>query len=747
MEFLRGMCDEMDDSCKVVYDEPLDKRFQFPIEKLRMPDKDLSETAQKLRFRHQKEYDSVKKDLDNLDRKPIEVRPGIQCPFEAICIQVFTPPRYNGIMLRHQAACFMAEFKHFFFPLMEKYLKDRKIGFSTYLQKLYCGDIWCDEYVIGAIAKMWNIRITITSPFYSPPWDVFHSGAHPHVVLIANGSEFGKVRCLSHISSTRGKSSTFECVKPIHRIGEISQYYGRTKGSITGAKLYEKVAKRLAIEKATKVTNELDDICKTIQSLTIRKNKLLESMQELNMEIDHLKQEKYRITEVDYNIAPKLAPLRRVAESMKRDTKKDTLPNVKITTDELEHLMNEFAPPDGSKTKKTSVDEKDSSEKLTQEEKEKRQTTIVTEVTSEKEKLQVKHHKLKPSHKKKTEEQTKISKFIPDYPTVHQQKKHEEKAKSDEVQSDKLIRKLVKEIEKKTQRNEQILHKKLKETKGKEEELLPSLGQFEGLIDQSETFEPGVVTMRDIKLPVEEDNNDIEELDEYSGKYSLTEKERTEADKYLYQENVIQRSDFLPRYEDLDPNLPDNTPCTFHNIAYEKGVVDTFLRLEPKAKEHLEKSTKDLTEEDTRKNDNIVIEEKTVHESQRDNLQQINVSELDIYLGTEESPKKKQKISHEPVHQTFKKTTAKKMFKCQFCSKQFSNITYRNKHEERMCDLNPNPKLIQCECGKTYRHESNYKDHRSSIHGDVSRHICKLCGRAFPHQNSLARHKTTVHKK
>ena len=116
----------------------------------------------------------------------------MNCTFEAICIQVYTPPGYNAYMLRRQACCFMAEFVHIFFPLMKNYLEERKIGFITYLQKMFTGEIWCDEFVLAAIGKMWQICITIVSPFYVPPWDIFHNGSTSHVVLIANGADFGK---------------------------------------------------------------------------------------------------------------------------------------------------------------------------------------------------------------------------------------------------------------------------------------------------------------------------------------------------------------------------------------------------------------------------------------------------------------------------------------------------------------------------------------------------------------------------
>ena len=50
-EYLKGYFDEMDEIYKTTYDEPLDKRFKFSVNRFSVPQKDLSEMAQKLRFK------------------------------------------------------------------------------------------------------------------------------------------------------------------------------------------------------------------------------------------------------------------------------------------------------------------------------------------------------------------------------------------------------------------------------------------------------------------------------------------------------------------------------------------------------------------------------------------------------------------------------------------------------------------------------------------------------------------------
>ena len=116
----------------------------------------------------------MKKHLDACNRLPVETRDGKNNLLRAILTQCYLPPTYNVEMFRHQICGFMVEFGYFFFPQMEEYLKRKKISYCKYLEKVFNGDIWADEYMLGAVAKMWNIRINVVSPSYKDVWEVFH---------------------------------------------------------------------------------------------------------------------------------------------------------------------------------------------------------------------------------------------------------------------------------------------------------------------------------------------------------------------------------------------------------------------------------------------------------------------------------------------------------------------------------------------------------------------------------------------
>ena len=88
------------------------------------------------------------------------------------------------------------------------------ISFNTYVIAVYNGQIWGDEYVLAMIGKMFNIRISVISPFYSDVWNVFHDGGkRPDVVLVANGLDFASGKYpITHFSATKGVSKDWKCV-------------------------------------------------------------------------------------------------------------------------------------------------------------------------------------------------------------------------------------------------------------------------------------------------------------------------------------------------------------------------------------------------------------------------------------------------------------------------------------------------------------------------------------------------------
>ena len=73
---------------------------------------------------------------------------------------------------------------------------------------------------------------------------------------------------------------------------------------------------------------------------------------------------------------------------------------------------------------------------------------------------------------------------------------------------------------------------------------LPSLQNVEHMIDcENIDMEPGVVKVTDIALPIEEKtvefDTEIEQSNEYSGNFEITDDDKSAVDRYLVEQNVI----------------------------------------------------------------------------------------------------------------------------------------------------------------------------------------------------------------
>ena len=74
----------------------------------------------------------------------------------------------------------------FFYPKMKDYLEEINLSFNAYIMHVYNGNILTDEYVIGALGKMFNIEISVISPYYTDIWNLYHDSGMADVILVSN---------------------------------------------------------------------------------------------------------------------------------------------------------------------------------------------------------------------------------------------------------------------------------------------------------------------------------------------------------------------------------------------------------------------------------------------------------------------------------------------------------------------------------------------------------------------------------
>ena len=123
---------------------------------------------------------------------------------------------------------------------MVDYLKSKQLTFTSYVIGVYNGRVWADEFLIGAIGMMYNVWITVVSPYFSDVWNVFHDGhAQPDIVLVCNGAYFGSGRDnITHFSGMRGKGKSWQCVGSGQTVDEIGVYSGFIEGWKTAIDLF-----------------------------------------------------------------------------------------------------------------------------------------------------------------------------------------------------------------------------------------------------------------------------------------------------------------------------------------------------------------------------------------------------------------------------------------------------------------------------------------------------------------------------
>ena len=136
----------------------------------------LGEDVKKLRLHSTSEWKVVNRLLKRCKRVYVETKSDCNNAIRAICIQLHVPKEVTLEILRHQVAEYMVQEALFFEPKMRVYLQRKKISFNAYIIRVYNGNIWIDEFMLGAVGWMFNIRVSIISPHFTDFWSIFHDG-------------------------------------------------------------------------------------------------------------------------------------------------------------------------------------------------------------------------------------------------------------------------------------------------------------------------------------------------------------------------------------------------------------------------------------------------------------------------------------------------------------------------------------------------------------------------------------------
>ena len=148
----------------------------------------------------------------------------------------------------------------FFPPIMKAYLKKYGISYNAYVKGVYHGTIWADKYIIGALGRMFNVKITIISPYYSDVWNIFHRSAIPDVVIVSNGGDFGTRSAIMHFTGTRGTDNVWKFVGSDIAVGELGHYSKESDRRTYAINVFEAAEKKNMTIKVQKMTMEIDEL-------------------------------------------------------------------------------------------------------------------------------------------------------------------------------------------------------------------------------------------------------------------------------------------------------------------------------------------------------------------------------------------------------------------------------------------------------------------------------------------------------
>ena len=187
--YLSGMLEALPWNISRDVDMELHEKLRYP-EQLRYGKEHdlLPKLAVKLKMKNTLQFDKVQRHLAALSRVAIDNKSDYNCAIQSVTLQLKTPRNLKNDTVQHQIAAHMIEDYTFYYPKMKKYLEQHNLSYSAYIMYLYSSNIWADEYMLGALRRMFGLKISVISLAYDVIWNIFHDSGLPHVVIVANGA-------------------------------------------------------------------------------------------------------------------------------------------------------------------------------------------------------------------------------------------------------------------------------------------------------------------------------------------------------------------------------------------------------------------------------------------------------------------------------------------------------------------------------------------------------------------------------
>ena len=110
----------------------------------------------------------------------------------------------------HQAGFHMLRNPSKFYKSIEQELIESGEFYESYCYNVYHSKVWGDDLVAATFSDIWNIMISIVSPCYKYPVNLWHNKDDPEIMLIANrGSYMAHHHKMTHFSSSHPIDQTY----------------------------------------------------------------------------------------------------------------------------------------------------------------------------------------------------------------------------------------------------------------------------------------------------------------------------------------------------------------------------------------------------------------------------------------------------------------------------------------------------------------------------------------------------------
>ena len=143
----------------------------------------LSMKCKEMKLRSQLSYEFVSKYLTKYNQCAISTKVDHNSLICSVTVELKTLKALMSQIVRYQLVQYMMWQVVFFFPIVKEYLGKHRISYNSYVKGIYHGTIWADKYIIGALFRMLNIKITVISLYYSDVWNVFHRSTIPDMQM------------------------------------------------------------------------------------------------------------------------------------------------------------------------------------------------------------------------------------------------------------------------------------------------------------------------------------------------------------------------------------------------------------------------------------------------------------------------------------------------------------------------------------------------------------------------------------